>query len=241
MTPAGATDAFVLRLTPLGEADRVVQLLTRDRGRVSALARGARRSRKRFGAALDYFHRLEVRLRRGRGDLWRLDSVDLARRCTAPVGDLEAFAAASHVLEVARLGSRDGDPDPDLFDLVDAALAALDRGGDPASLTRVFQVRALAVLGYGWDVRRCSHCGRAMGADARVGAGCAVVCARCAGPGAPVLPPGAVRTLAAAAALPLDRLGSLRVDRSVDDVLGPLLARSLASAVGTRPRTGPDR
>ncbi len=232
-----STPAFVLRLVAYGEADRIVELFTARRGRLAALARGARRSRRRFGGVLDYFHRLEVRVRPGRGDLWHLEEAALCRAYPGVLRSLEAHGCAAHVLEVVRMGTREGAPEPDLFDLVGAALDALDRGADPGSLKRVFQIRALAALGYGLPADACPECGQALaGAGAVFHAG-TLVCRGCAPPGAPGLSAGSVQTIRAALRAPAARLGRLHVPGAVERELGPVLDRVLCNALGSRPRT----
>jgi DNA repair protein RecO (recombination protein O) len=239
---AELTEAFLLRATPYGEADLVVALLTRQWGRVSALARGARKSRRRFGGALDYFHLLRAEVRPGRSGLGRLQAVELLRPCVRLQDSVEAYWAGSHVLEVARLGSREGDADEPLFRLVEASLAALERGADPGSLTRVFQARALAVLGFQLPTDACPSCGRAYVSGGAV-AGDSIRCGACALPGAAPLALGTLRSLGAAASLPVERLGSLRLSEAAAREAAPLLEAGLVSALGARPRSlaGPRR
>src|SRR3990172_5979436 len=92
----------VLRTIDYGEADRIVALLTRERGKVSVFARGARSSRRRFGGALEPFTllRLEARERRG-GDLLALDSVAVERGFGAIRTDLARIACASYACELS--------------------------------------------------------------------------------------------------------------------------------------------
>ena len=232
-----STPAFVLRLVAYGEADRIVELFTAHRGRLAALARGARRSRRRFGGVLDYFHRLEVRIRPGRGDLWHLEEAVLARAHPGVLRNLEAHGCAAHVLEVVRMGTREGAPEPELFDLVGAVLDALDRGGDPESLRRVFQIRALAALGYGLPANACPECGRPLGEGGAVFHAGTLVCRECAPRGAPGLSAGSVQTIRAALRAPAAHLGRLHVPGAVERDLGPVLDRVLCDALGGRPRT----
>src|SRR5438874_11947406 len=70
------TEAIVLRSIRYGEADRILHLYTRGDGRLSAIAKGVRRSRSRFGARLEPFFHIRVLLHEGRGDLFTVTSVD---------------------------------------------------------------------------------------------------------------------------------------------------------------------
>jgi DNA repair protein RecO (recombination protein O) len=231
------TEAFLLRSTPYGESDLVVHLLTRQYGRLSVLAKGARKSRRRFGGALDYFHLFEAVVRLGRTGLGRLLEVDLVRAFNAVRGGVDAYWAACHVLEVARMGAREGDPDEGLFGLVEASFEALDRGHDPTSLVRVFQAKALAALGYGFSTETCPACGSPWGDRPWARSGGTVVCADCAGPQAWGLSAGAIQTIRTAQHIPLGRMGTLRVSGSIDQELGPLIETALTEALGARPKS----
>src|SRR5262245_38091169 len=108
--------AIVLRAVDYGESDRVITLLSRERGKVSAFARGARASRRRFGGALEPFTlvRAEVRSRSG-SDLLGLDSVSALRAFGGIRGDLARIACAGYAAELARELVRDHEPHDDLF------------------------------------------------------------------------------------------------------------------------------
>lgn len=232
-----STRALLLRATPYRDSDLVVDLLTAGHGRVAALARGARKSRRRFGGALDYFNLLRVELRRGRGGLGSLGGADLLDCWDALRTDVDAYCAGSHLLDLARLGTREGGTAPELFRLLLGGLDALQGGADPASLPRVFQVQALAGFGYAPGGRHCPGCGVALeGAAAAAGPG-RVTCRACAAPAAAVLSAGAVRTLCAAAELPPERLGSLRLTPPLAAELVPFLDAALEHALGRRPHS----
>jgi DNA repair protein RecO len=152
-------------------------------------------------------------------------------------GDVDRFWLGCHFLEVARSGAREADPVPELYALVVAALGALDRDADPASLRRVFHVKGLIALGYGLLLDECPSCAGELAGAAAV-EGTQVLCRRCAAPPTPMISAGALQTLRAAARLPLDRLATLRMTGTVEDELGALLDAALASALGRRTRSG---
>lgn len=230
------SEAYLLRAIPYGEADLIAVLFTRRWGRVSALARGARKSRRRFGGVLDYFQLFRAEVRRGPSGLWKLLGVEFLRPFPRLRESVEAYWAGTQVLEVLRLGTREGDPDEPLFLLVSAAFAALDRGAGPGSLARVFQVRVLSALGYGLPLHACPVCGGGYEGGAAA-TGTAICCPACAGPGATRLEPGTLATLRTAAELPLERLGSLRFSGAAEREAGSLLEEGLAAALGCRPRS----
>ncbi|MDW7710602.1 MAG: DNA repair protein RecO [Deferrisomatales bacterium] len=230
------TEAYLLRSTPYGEADLIAVLFTRRWGRVSVLAKGARKSRRRFGGVLDYFHLMRAEVRPAPAGLGRLLGVELLRALPRLRESVEAYWAGTHVLEVARLGTREGDADEAFFSLLDGVLDALGRGAEPRSLTRVFQVRALSALGYGLPLQVCPSCGGGYPGGAAA-AGGALRCPPCAGPGAARIGPGTLATLRAAQQLPSRRLGSLRFSERAEGEGGPLLEAGLTAALGRRPRS----
>jgi DNA repair protein RecO (recombination protein O) len=234
--------ALLLRLTPYGESDAIVQLLTAETGIVSALARGARKSRRRFGGALDYFCLLSAELRAARSGLGKLLEVELLQSFDRVRGQMDCYLLGCHFLEVARLGGREACPAPELFHLTQSALAALDAGAHPGSLARVFQTRALSVLGYGLSLDACPSCtadlaagGSAIHTERGISGG--VVCLSCAPAESRTLSPGAFQTLRAALRLPLERLGTLRVTPAVSGELEGPLEGLLSAALGLRPHS----
>jgi DNA repair protein RecO (recombination protein O) len=188
----------VLRTVDYGEADRIVALLTRERGKVSAFARGARASRRRFGGVLEPFTllRLDVRERRV-GELLALDAAAVERAFRAIRGDLARIACASYACDVAGELVRDAEPHPDLFALLVEYLGHLELSAPRPAGLRAFELGALSAAGFRPRLDACVRCGGALAPDARVlfhpGAG-GVLCGRCrAGTGGegPQLGPGA--------------------------------------------------
>src|SRR5262245_1963306 len=116
------TDAIVLHAFDYLESSRILKLVTREAGVRSVLARGARRSKKRFGAALDLFAQgtAELHIKIGR-DLDTLGAFDVTRARPALAAHLERFAGASAMAELTLRFARD-DADPSLFDAVAATL-----------------------------------------------------------------------------------------------------------------------
>ncbi len=152
--------ALVLGATNLGESDRLMHLLTRERGRIAARARGARKSRKRYGGRLERYAliRARVRVRRGRS---ALGDVDLVRPFLGARDDLLRTAMADHLLELVRTVTRDDEPVPELFGLLLQVLAALDTGADPGEAwVRAASMRVLQLAGVGLSLDGCCACGR---------------------------------------------------------------------------------
>lgn len=184
------TLGLVLRTTPLGEADLVVSLLTEAHGRIAALARGARRSRRRFAGALGFAALSTVRLRPPRGELWTLEHADVVREWSALAADLGAFAHAGYVLELVRTVAPAEQADPALLALTVATLEHLASRGASAAGLRGFELALLDGQGSAPALAACVVCGEAAldrGAAFEPTRG-GVVCAACAvsGRGRPI-------------------------------------------------------
>lgn len=226
-------EALLLRSVKYGEADIVATLLTPTMGSVGALARGARKSLKRFGAALDFFNLLRAEIKPSRAGMPALLSVELVRSFSRPRDDMEAYAAAHHLLEVSNLATRENDTAPEIFALLRGTLEALEAGGDAKSLARAFEIRAISILGYSLGGGQCAHCGGELSGAASY-LDFTPMCASCAGGRGVALSAGARKTLVAAQTA---RPGQLRISQVLSEELGAVVDGALARALGARPKT----
>lgn len=179
-----ATDAIVLHAFDYLESSRIFKLVTRDGGVRSALARGARKSTRRFGTALDLFAQgsAELQTKPGR-DLDTLTSFDVVRGRPQLAADLSRFTGASMIAELTLRFMRDA-ADPAAFDAVVAALDGIARA--PAEHTRDAALagawRILAELGLAPTIDACAECHADVAVDAAATfshpAG-GVLCVRC--------------------------------------------------------------
>jgi len=241
--PDTTTAAFVLRAVDLRESDRLLTLLTRELGKVSAVARGARTSRKRFGGALETFALVEVVLGRGRGreGLYSLTEATLIEAHAGLASDLERLGAAAMIVELAREVIPDHEPDERLFDIVAEALGLLssESGCATRALAVSAALRVLACAGLGLGASRCTACGqpvppgRKAHFDPRRGG---VVCTACGG-GPILLPAAAVgalaelerATLAESAAASIPATALLEIETALGCFLEQHLVRPLRS------------
>jgi len=191
--------AIVLRTVDYGERDRVVSLLTREKGKLSAFARGARVSRRRFGGTLELFNLVaaEVAERSG-ADTWSLENASVTRAFVALRGDLARIACAAYAVELARELVRDAEPHQDLFDLLEAYLSRLDDAPARPWDLRGYELGALEAAGLRPRLDDCARCGEpapagAMRFDPAHGG---VLCERCRGFGSPALRDAGAEALA---------------------------------------------
>src|SRR5262245_27991678 len=125
-SPLHITQALVLRVSDFGESDRIVTLLTEQHGKVSALARGAKSSRRRFGAALGLFGCGEAVLRERR-DLWLLEELSSHHGFVRLGQELGRFGHASYACELCLHLCPQNAPEPRIYRLLLGLLDELDR------------------------------------------------------------------------------------------------------------------
>src|SRR5215467_492657 len=120
----------VLRTTPLRESDLLVVLFTDRHGRVTAVARGARKSRRRFAGALQLLVLGRYQLgRRPRGELWGLDAAEVEREWTQLASDVFAVAHASYIAELVAALLPAESPEPEALDVIVGLWDSLAEGG----------------------------------------------------------------------------------------------------------------
>ena len=141
------TEAIVLRLTDYGEADRIVSLFTLEQGKLQGIARGAKRSRKRFAGALESFAHLKLQLHHGAG-LATLASADILSIFPGIRGELSKIGCAAYACELVERLTPEEEPNPRLFRLLYSYLERLDLAPVSPSDRRFFAVNLLKILGY---------------------------------------------------------------------------------------------
>lgn len=154
--------ALVVRKVDYGEADRIFTLLSPERGKLSAMARGARRSRRRYGSEMGLFSLGEAELAARRsGDLYDLRDWEMLNPHFELGSELGRTVHASYVCEVAREFFGAEHAEPEAFSLVTEALAVLATAEVRAAVLRAFELRFLDTMGLGPVLERCIGCGAA--------------------------------------------------------------------------------
>jgi DNA repair protein RecO (recombination protein O) len=166
--PEKAT-ALVLRVIDFSESSAVVTLFTREFGKMSGLAKGARRPKGPFEHALDLLAECRVVfLRKSSGALDLLTEAKLERRFRPRGRDLASLYAGYYVAELLSELTHDYDPHPELYDAAVAALADLAAGGPAAPVVLRFELAALRLLGHLPAFAACAECGREVPRSGRV-------------------------------------------------------------------------
>ncbi|GII81172.1 DNA repair protein RecO [Sphaerisporangium rufum] len=180
-------EGVVLRTQKLGEADRIVTVLTRRTGKVRGVAKGVRRTRSRFGARLEPFTHVDVQLHTGRS-LDVITQVETIRPYgEALVADYPRYTAGTAMLETAdRLTMGEKEPALRQFLLLVGGLRTLAEGGHEARLVLdAYFLRSLAVAGYAPALDSCARCSTPAIRAFAIPAG-GVVCGGCRPAGAAV-------------------------------------------------------
>lgn len=195
--PVYRDEAVVLRTHKLGEADRIITLLTRQHGKIRAVAKGVRRTGSKFGSRLEPFMVADLQLYEGRS----LDVVTQAESLGAYgaliTQDYSAYTAANTMVEAAdKLTESEGSLQQYL--LLVGALRSLSRREHGASLTLdSYLLRALSLAGWAPSFQDCARCGRVGEHTAVVVQLGGVVCDECAPPGTPRIASSTVALLGA--------------------------------------------
>jgi DNA repair protein RecO (recombination protein O) len=178
------TEAVVLRSIRYGEADRILHLYSATRGRVGAIAKGARKPRSRFGGRLEPFFRLDLLLHEGRGDLLTVTSAATLDGHPRLRSSGPALGAAARACDAVLRLLDSAEANPPAYNLLCRYLAMLD---DPAEgdLTAgletalAFRLKLALAAGFAPELASCTRCGEAEHLSGFSGAAGGVVCAGC--------------------------------------------------------------
>lgn len=219
--------AIVLKLSDYRESDRLVTLFTLEHGRLSGIARSARRSVKRFGGALEQFALLDVQMKL-RHSLSEILETDIITIHSGIRGDLGRIAHAAYASELVASLAPEGMANHRLFRLYAAYLSYLDAHPANTSDRRFFEVNLLNILGYRPSLDSCCWCdaplGSTPGVPARI-SGADVLCRDC-GRGGRAVAPETLELLSVS--LKTGRFGQLRFPEAALAEAGLLLDSAIA-------------
>lgn len=179
----------MLRTHKLGEADRIITVLSRHNGKVRAVARGVRRTSSKFGARLEPFSHVELQFATGRSLDVITQAVTLHPFSEPLTGDYERFTTGQVMIETAdRLVVEEREPAARQFQLLVGGLHALTVGTNdgpraPAMVMDAYLLRAVALAGYAPSLTDCARCGAVGPHEAFSPQSGGMVCRRCRPPG----------------------------------------------------------
>jgi DNA repair protein RecO (recombination protein O) len=220
------TEAIVLRSIRYGEADRILHLYSRERGRIGAVAKGVRRPKSRFGGRLEPLFRVGLVLHEGRGDLHTVTSAQTVHAHGALRDGSATLARATEACAAVLRLFDSAEANEPAYNLLCHQLALLD--ASPAAATRAqalaFRLKLLLAAGFVPELASCASCGERehLGAFSAQAGG--VVCAACEA-GSFALDADAHEFLVSALARPLADVGEApesalsQADRAIAETL----------------------
>lgn len=157
--PQHSTDAIVLNSMDFGESDRIISFYTLSFGKIKGIAKGAKRSKKRFGINLEPFSLVKLHFFEKRDDsLTRVSACDLINPFQGIRDDLFKIAHGSYMMEVLEKMVPERERHPELFRLLENFLELLAARGVTEDLLRVFEIRVLDDLGFRPHLSSCVVC-----------------------------------------------------------------------------------
>jgi DNA repair protein RecO (recombination protein O) len=174
---------IVLRGYPFGEADRVVVVLSPNRGKLRTVAKGVRKTTSRFGGRLEPFTHVDLVLWEGR-NLEVVNQVEVIEAFPHLRSDLDRVMAAGAMVEAVDAVAQEGESSLRLFLLLQRGLRALDAGGGGADLITAFLLKLAGVVGVAPALEACASCGRGEDLHRFSFVSGGTVCDRCRGEGA---------------------------------------------------------
>ena len=237
------TEAIVLNVADHGESDCIVTRYSRHEGRFSAIAKGARRSLRRFVNKLEIFSFLTISYsRRNPAALAFLAEAEIITSFISLRQFQDRYMTGSVIEEFLLLSVKEGEPDERIFHLALWSFNSLDRGGDPRTVLALFLIRFFGYIGYHPELQACTSCGENVTGQHRYAFSMTtggIICAACGRARTQNLnlTPGTLRFLASAQTQAQERLHQLKAGKAIlDEALhflhfygGQLLQRDINS------------
>ena len=212
------TTGVVIKVIDHGESDKIVVLYGPQKGKLAGIAKGAKKSKKRFTNKLELFSRLDILYDdRSRGNLVLINEADLLDSFITLREDYEKYIGATLVCELMNLWSKENDADETIYELLVWALRELDSGNPTKTILIFFQAKLYTLLGYKLHLSSCILCGEAGNSGVPYGflpSRNGLICSNCRPAVTPKdmisLSMGTIKLLQAAQELPLEKLFRLR-------------------------------
>ncbi len=151
------TDTLVLSTRHLGEADRLVTLLTWEKGKISAVAKGARKTRSKLASGVDLFVYSYMSLYRGRS-LYTVTQVEIKERFQNLHTEPLLYSYASYLAELMERFMEEDEENRDMCNLLLSGWRSLNRGADVQLLARSFELKLMLLGGYAPRLKECVAC-----------------------------------------------------------------------------------
>ncbi len=235
------TKGIVLRTINVGEADRILEIFSDDRGKLRAVARGVRKIRSKLAGHLEPFTYVDLLLAKGRGDLPVIAGAKALSHYQGIRSDFDRMSVASYLSELVGKLNADEDASRRVPSLVRAAFAALEGGHPPRLVADYYQWQTITLAGFRPDLYACVECGRKLyPADLAFSPGLGgVLCKGCVAvePEAIGVSPEAVKLLRAFSERPFTEVTGIMVREPVQREISNLLERLVHYTLEREPRS----
>lgn len=162
--PLYTVNAIILRRINFSETDRIATLYTRERGKISGIAKGARKPISRLSGATEVLTYAKYQLASGK-NLDIITQAEVKESFPRIHGDLNRIAYATYMAELLDKFVEEHEANPDLFDLLLSALYLLERPNDPEKITRMFELQFMRAVGYEPVLDKCLRCDAPLSPD----------------------------------------------------------------------------
>lgn len=150
---------LVIREVNTGEADKIITIFSKSRGRIAALAKGARRPRSKLVAGTQFLCYCDYMLFSGR-DMYSINNCEVLEPFYEIRNDIIRLTYAAHFIDIINESILENQPSPRALQLLLNSLHMLSKTDkDPQLIARIFEMRVLSILGYAPYVRSCMICG----------------------------------------------------------------------------------
>jgi len=232
-----------MRIKEFGESDLLVTFFTSDRGRLKGVAKGGRKSRKRFANCLDLFclANLEYELKR-KGDLHFLHSCKLVHAFPGLRSDFTSLSLASYMIELTEILFPLGVTDKEMFELLQNAFLSLNEAGKADILRILFEAKAMALGGYKINFDKCCGCGRPYAGEGKAvfkSSKGGIACLKCEQESgfSPALSPASIKALILIQSTPWSRAEVSGLNSEMIHEIKPVLKLHMEYRIGRRLKT----
>ncbi len=237
------SEAVMLSASDMGETDRLVSVYTKDFGRIKAVAKGAKRSLKRFGSGLEPFTHIEIYFADNENSgLARLENCRIINTYPEIASDLKMVAYGSYLLELVNMFTPERQKNPRIFYLLNYFIKLLSGGNLRESMLRLFEHRFFMLTGYMPQFLQCVGCGESFSLERNymfsVNRG-GIVCSNCRSSGHGLIPlsNGTIRLFQKAKDFGISKLDRIFFTRSEHDESRAIFSRFIEFHMGRRPRS----
>ena len=176
------SEAIILRKFPFRDSDYIVNLFTKDSGKISGIARNAKNSTKRFGGRLEPFVHLRVSLKETGRDFKMIQDTETIEVFPKFIEDIELFSLGNIILETTDALTPKDSPNEELFNLLIETFSNLNSKQSPLPAVLQFQFQALSISGYEPNIYTCAKCEEIVQGDSYFSInGGGIICFNCAG------------------------------------------------------------